>query len=153
MFESSHRGLIVCENAADEKAVTAALKQFDPRLRLGCEVDREHKRPVYVVVRVWSDSHDAAFICDWRDDNQVPLPLSHRLVDKVKDLRAGSRAPLPDAVAHNDALTAAARQEFEEATEDMLRDAVDRRGRLPVFHRSPGLARTRARLRDQGLDS
>lgn len=152
MFESNHRGLVVCENSVDEQSVTRALKEFDDRLILSQEVDPDYGCFVYVVVRRWSNGHDAAHICDWRDDAGVPLPLTHRLVDKVKHLSVGSRAPQPDAVAHNDALTEANRREFEDVTEDMLQDAMRRRGRINAFHRSVGLSRTRARLRDKGLD-
>lgn len=152
MFESSHRGLTVCENAADERDVTRALKDFDDRLILSQEVDQDYGRFVYVVVRRWSASHDAALICEWRDDDGRPLPLSHRLVDKVKHLSVNSRAPQADAVAHNDALTERNQRDFYDATEDMLSDAIRRRGRISPVHRSPGLARTRAKLRDKGLD-
>jgi len=152
VYESTHRGLTVCENAVDERDVTRALKEFDDRLILSCEVDREHQSYVFVVVRRWSNEQDAAFICDWRDDDGKPLPLTHRLVDKVKDLSVGSRAPVPDAVAHNDALTEKNRDETEEVFDDLLHDAFRRRDRVNAFHRSPGLARTRARLRDKGLD-
>lgn len=152
MHVSQHRGLLVAEHAADERSVQAQLKEFDDRLILSQEVDRDHGCLVYVVVRRWSDSHDVASVCEWRDDQGRPLPLSSRLVDKVKNLHVGSRAPQPDALAHNDRVRQQAKDEFDAVTDDMLRDAINRRGRLAVFHRSPGLARTRARLRDQGLD-
>lgn len=152
VYESSHRGLTVCENAVNERDVTKALKEFDDRLILSCEVDRDHQSYVFVVVRRWSNEQDAAFICDWRDDDGKPLPLTHRLVDKVKNLHVASRAPEPDAVAHNDALTERNRREFEDVTEGMLQSAQRRRGRVNAFQRSPVLARTRARLRDKGLD-
>lgn len=152
LTESMHRGLIVCEHAADERSVRAQLREFDDRLILSQEVDREHGCYVYVVVRRWSDSHDAAVVCDWRDEHGRPLPLSSRLVDKVKNLHVGSRAPQVDVLAHNDSLRQQAKDEFEAVSEDMLNDAIRRRGRISAFHRSPGLARTRARLRDQGLD-
>lgn len=153
MHVSQHRGLLVAEHATDERSVQAQLKEFDDRLILSQEVDQEHGCLVYVVVRRWSDSHDVAIVCDWRDDNGVPLPLSSRLVDKVKNLHVGSRAPQTDVLAHNDALSQQAKDEFEELSEDMLQAALRRHGRLPVFHRSPGLARTRARLRSRGIDA
>jgi hypothetical protein len=148
LIETMHRGLIVCEHAVDERAILAQLREFDDRLKIGCEPDETYKRNVYVVVRQWSNEHDAAVICEWRDENGVPLPLSSRLVDKVKNLHVSSRAPQVDALAHNDALNEANRQAFHDASEDALRDAINRRGRIAAFHRSPALAAARRRARN-----
>jgi hypothetical protein len=153
MNQSTHRGLVVCENAVDERQVSGSLRDFDDRLRLAQEVDAEYGCFVYRVVRVWSNDHDAAVICEWRDEQGMPLPLSHRLVDKVKTLSMNSRAPQVDVVAHNDALVAAQQREADELFEELARDAARRSGRVNAFHRSPGLARTRARLRDKGYDA
>jgi hypothetical protein len=151
-IETAHRGLIVCEEAADETSVQRQLRDFDDRLILSKEVDQEHGCYVYVVVRRWSNERDAAIICEWRDETGRPLPLSSRLVDKAKNLHVGSRAPQADPVAFNDAVKEANRKEADDVFDSLLHDALRRNGRLPIFHRSMGLARTRARLRDQGLD-
>lgn len=153
MHESIHRGLVVCEDAVDERQVSRALRDFDDRLRLSQEIDSEYGCFVYRVVRIWSQEHDAAVICEWRDEQGAPLPLSHRLVDKAKSLSMNSRAPQVDVVAHNDALVAAQQREADEMLDELARDAARRSGRVNAFHRSPGLARTRARLRDRGIDA
>jgi len=123
---SQHRGLVVAEHAVDERAVAAALKRLDDRLILAREIDQRHGCEVWVVVRFQGRDRDAEPICDWRDDSGRPLPLSHRLVDKVASLRADSRAGHVDVAAANDKLVEANHREIADVVDEIVRTHTNR---------------------------
>jgi hypothetical protein len=150
---SSYGGLMLAENAADESAVSRALRQLDPDLRLVWKVDDETGRQVYRVFKYMGDSQPAAFIMDWREHGVgAPLPLTHRLVDEVKNLRIGSRAPQRDPLAENDKLEAAVDREWQEALAEQVRDGERRMRRAPCFKPSVALRMSRDKQRRRGLN-
>lgn len=148
MLRHSASGLLVAENATDERSVRKALRDLDPTLVLTQEL-HPSGRLEYVVVKTWSD--DAAILTRWRDDvTDMPLPLSHSLVDKVKRMDPNTRAPQADAARHNAELQDRIEAQMIEAAEDAARERERATGRMPVFHRSRGLYLARSRARARG---
>lgn len=88
MTETKHGDLVLAEYSADERTVSAALKAYDPHLRLIWELDSATGRQVWKVVSVWSSEHPAVMILAWRENGiGDPMPLTMRLVDEVRKLR------------------------------------------------------------------
>lgn len=81
-------GLIVAENAMDERTVQTDLQAFDPRLRLVSQFDQDCGW-YYEVVCVWSPEHDARSVYKHRENGGIgePLPLSSRVLDEVRRLQ------------------------------------------------------------------
>ena len=146
MIRHTASGLVVAEDAADERAIQAALQDHDRDLRLSRE---SHPAGGIEYVVVFTRGDQAAIVvCRWRDEvTGQALPLSHGLVAKVKTLDLNSRAVRLDAFAHNDALIEQVEREMSEAAEDIARDIERRHGRLPVFHPSRALQLSRSRAR------
>lgn len=77
-------GLVLAEQAMDETAIGAALRQFDQRLSL------QFRPPYYVVVCSVSE-YEAPVVATWMDLHGRPLPLSSGLLEKVQAWHVGSR--------------------------------------------------------------
>lgn len=153
VYSGTGSGLVVAEHACGEPEVAHLLRQLDRRLVLTWEVDEEHHARVWRVFRRMGSDRPAVWICDWRDDYGNPLPLSSRLVDRVRDLSVNSRAPKPDAQAHNERVRAEADKQFQEETDDIARWHGARHGRLACLPRSQSLrlARDKARARGENV--
>lgn len=134
-------GLLVAEHSADERSVTVALRDFDPDLVLTWEV--QEGQQVWEVHKVVSQDRPAVFICRWQDRHGAPLPLSHGLVDLVKQLRYGGVAQAAEE--HNRKLREEAERDVYEGSLEIARDMIPRiRGRrIPVLHRGRHLLRSR----------
>ena len=144
-------GLVVAEEAADERSVQAQLRRLDRSLVLTRETHPAGGLE-YVVVKTFAD--DALVLCRWRDEvTGAALPLSSGLVDKVDRARRDSRAPQVDVVDWNARLADRVRAEMDEAAADAARATERRSGRLPLFHRSRGLYLSRARARARGEEA
>ena len=149
MLRHSATGLLVAENAADERSVRRELQRLDPTLVLTQEM-HPSKRLEYVVVKTFTDG-SALTLTRWRDDvTGQPLPLSHGLVEKVKRMDPNTRAPQLDTARHNAELQDRIEQRMLEAAEEVARERELAKGRSPVFHRSRGLYLARARARARG---
>lgn len=83
-------GIVVANEAADERSVSEALKRFDPDLVLSWELDSQG-RQVYEVHKIVGRDRPAVLICRWTDDYGEPRPLSHALLDLVAQHRRGGR--------------------------------------------------------------
>ena len=147
---SQQNGLVVAENACGEPEVAARLRQFDRQLVLTWEVDEHHQARVWRVFKRMGSDRPAVWICDWRDDYGNPLPLSSRLVDRVRDLSMNSRAPKPDAETHNQRLREEADKQFQEETGDIAKWHGGRHGRLACLPRGVSLRIARDKRRAQG---
>lgn len=155
MVYSRHGGtLLIAERAADERAVQAALKDFDPSLRLTWENDVNTGRQVWNVHSVWSPDHPAVLIHTWRDSTTLaPLPLTMRIVDEVKRQRQVDTMKEIDNA--NARLKAAAGKEsydgILEVTEEF--EKLGRTGRIHVAAKvgSQKLAQAKRRGREKGL--
>lgn len=151
---SRHGGeLLLAERAADERAVSAALKDFDRTLRLVWEVDQKTGLQVWNVVAVWSPEHPAVQVLTWRDETTLaPYPLTMRLVDEVKRLRQVDTMRMSDQA--NASLRAQVDKELFDSTLDITTEfeRLDRVGRVHVPHRvgSQKLAQAKRRGRSQG---
>jgi len=144
---SSYGGLTVAEHGADEASVRAALKKLDPDLRL---VRDDTEGRVYRVFKFLGPSTPAVWICDWRSDDGEPLPLTHRLVDRVAGLRVGSRMPESDPVENNRRLEEEAAVERRERLDELARDGERRMKTAPCFKPSVALRMSRDKQRARG---
>lgn len=146
-------GLVVAEYGADGAAVRRALKQYDRNLELlppGVDVqggaDRRHWR---VYARVSGD-RPLVFVTAWADRNGDPLPLSMRLLDKVKEQDRTTRGVYLDADARNRELRAQvaerSRADSETLAEEHLRFAKS----FYPAPRSVALRMTRDKARARG---
>lgn len=135
MVYSRHHGegLVLAEYAADERAVQAALKDFDRTLRLVWERDERYGRQVWNVVSVWSPEHPAVQVLTWRvNGTGEPLPLTMRIVDEVKRLRQVDTMKVADD-ANADLVAAADKQNFEDTLEAVTGfEKLARSGRVHV---------------------
>ena len=142
----TRNGLYVAERSADYLSVQTALRQHDPDLRLVPQPDDDHGCLVWKVYRYAGGDRPAEFVCGWWDEHLTPLPLSHRLVDKVKQLDRNTPGRRPDPDEHNERLKAANNARMDEAVDTALEEARQRHGRLPCFHRGVHLRRARKGL-------
>ena len=146
-------GLIVAEYGTDGAAVRRALKQYDQALELlppGVDTsdgaDRRHWR---VYARV-SNDRPMVFVTAWATDAGDPLPLSMRLLDKVKEQDRNTRSRYLDAdrrnQEHRDRLAAHSRAEGEALVQEHLRF----KGKTFPAPRSVRLRMTRDKQRAAG---
>ena len=145
---TNYGGLVLAEQAMDESSVRRALKRLDPELRLAR--DDSEGAPLYRVFKFMGESSPAAWICDWRGEDGKPLPLTHRLLDKVQGLALGSRAPQPDPEAHNQRLREQAAIEWQEALSEQIKDGERRLKRAPCFPPGQYLRQSRDKQRARG---
>lgn len=82
-------GLIVAEQAADERAIGHALQQIRPDVTLQVRPRDEDKGGVLVYKVVHVDSGQVMFT--WMDDRGNPMPLSSSLVDEFQRHQLGAR--------------------------------------------------------------
>ena len=120
-----------------------ALKAFDRDLVLNAEFDPTYQMAVYDVHKRLGGDRPAAFICSWRDERGMPLPLSSGLLELVRKLRGhGDNAD----VANQRLVDDQEREAFDaayEAARDMLPRIAGKK--LSPLHRGIHLRRARAR--------
>lgn len=147
---SNHGELVVAAHAADERAITRALKQLDDRLVLAINLDEETGQHVWQVLVRYGGDRPAQVVMSWRNEYGKPLPLSHALVEEVKRLRETDT--FAAMVAHNRNMREAGNHDdFLEATEiaaEMIPYIKGRRG--GGLRRGVGLRMARDRRRARG---
>ena len=82
-------GLILAEQAADERAIGRALQQIRPDVALQVRPRDEEKGGVLVYKVVHIESGMVMFT--WMDDYGNPLPLSSGLIDEFQRRQLGAR--------------------------------------------------------------
>lgn len=132
-------GLYVAEQAADYQSVSRALREHDPELRLVPHEVEETGVVLWKVFRYAGPNHPAHFVCAWTDRKLRPLPLSHSLVERVKQLDRNTRGSEMDADVENARVSAEQEKRMDDAIDEVAREAARRHGRLPVFHRGAHL--------------
>lgn len=127
-------GLIVREEAADHASVARALREHDDQLRLVPQAVGDEL--VWTVLRFEGGDRPATIVCKWFDyERGEALPLSHRLVERVKMLDRNTRGRVADEDAANRRLIEKRTAEFEEHVDDIARDGLKGMKRHPAFHR------------------
>lgn len=147
MVYSRHgSGLQVAYQAADERSVAAALREFDPDLRLLWKIRGGGQ--MWEVVKFMGHDRDAVWICDWDSPDGQPLPLSHGLVQKVKDLHLESRTPHVDVEELNHRMVADSLADWHAEVDHMSAELITRlRGRTSYLL-PRGLYRRNTRFKD-----
>jgi len=135
--------------AADERAIEDELQRLDPRLYLSFEI--EGGRQVYRVMCEYAGDRFAP-VCDWRDEQQRPLPLSSGLVELVRSLQPRGGVAAQEAMAANERRRERLEADVEEAVDEIADDMGPRiAGRKQsLLNRSPGLVASRRRARRRG---
>lgn len=146
-------GLVVAEESADEAALWRALNQeIDDRLILTREVDRKHQTWVWQV-RVMVSTTRCDYVCDWRDQQGRPLPLSSGLLERVREQFALRDQPghgLDVADKRNAALVADIDRQIDEASTEAARLVAKfgGSGHSGLLKRGVGLRQARERTRE-----
>jgi hypothetical protein len=136
-------GLVLAEHAQDEAAVARALREHDDELRLVRQYDLDLRVPVWKVYRYAGSDRPAQFLCAWISEDGIPLPLSHQLVEKVKQMDRNTRSAYLDEEARNAAKRERDAKQAQRDAEDLADEYRRRAGRSPAFHRGPHLRRAR----------
>lgn len=155
LFSYVRDGVLVAEAAADHASVAKALREWDNSLRLippGVMFDGAPapERFGYRVYRWAGGDREPEFICFWGDEHNHPYPLSHGLVERVKQLDKNTRAKyVSDAVA-NELLLQERQKQLAADNEALKSDYLPMEGRSPMLHRSQSLRRARDKQRARG---
>lgn len=146
-------GLIVAEYGTDGAAVRRAIKDYDPNLELlppGVDAadgaDRQHWR---VYARV-SPDRPLVFVTAWVDTAGNALPLSMRLLDRVKEQDRNTRSTYQDADSRNAVLRRRRADESRAQADDLTSDHLRSAKRFHPVHRSVGLRMARDKQRAKG---
>jgi hypothetical protein len=114
VYSQTTSGLTIANQASDEASVRAALREHNRDLKL--EWKRLDGRVCWYVTVYLGSARTDAWVCDWTDETGAPLPLSHGLVERVKQLDGNSRWTEPDPAVLNDRRSA----ELEQASNDEI---------------------------------
>lgn len=150
---SDRGGLLVAEHGADAVSVERALKDHDRSLLLippGVQFADRPQRNGWRVYRKAGGDRPPEFLCFWGDDHANPYPLSHGLVDLVKQMDRNTRARYLDDIAANAIRQAEIDKRVERDNEALKDDYLPMEGRSPVLHRGQGLRRSRDKRRARG---
>lgn len=142
-------GLTVAEHGSDAVAVQRALQEHDRDLRLIPQESDHYGRIVYKVARLTGGDRPVQWVMSWRTRDGEALPLSMRLVDKVKELDLNSRAPKDDPDDLNAQVRAERERDLDREMENLSEDWQRKHGQ-PILHRSQSLRLARDKRRARG---
>jgi len=151
VFTNRPSGLVVACEGSDEAATAAALREYDPDLRLVPQDSDAYGRRIYKVYRYQGSERPSVFVCAWLDEFGNPFDgLSVTgLLDMVKRLDRNTRSEVVDPDVKNARMIAEKRKDFEYELDEMARmydeHMLDRK-RSPLF-RSKNLQAARNRVR------
>ncbi len=143
-----HGGLAVAWSETDRREIDRALERLERGLFLDPEIDPSFGCLFWTVKHWIGSGQPPLLVLDWRTEDGEPLPLSFALVEQVKRQEGRADGAAERALAANERLKAQAQREVEDARDEIAADFE--RGSHYVVHRSPGLARTRAKMRAAG---
>lgn len=150
VYSRTDSGLTVAEHGAGEAAVARELRTYDPDLRLIRGIDPATETWFYKVYRYAGSERPAEFLFAWMDAKGQPLPLSMRLLEKVREQDRNTRA----AAVNEDIANELNRQRLDAMAERDAEDAVaewlPREKRSAVLHRGQHLRMARDKQRAKG---
>jgi len=154
LVRETRGGLLLAEETAAPRDIREALKQIDPDLILGQEVDQAWSCFAWKVLLRQGD-RPALWLFDWREDmadgHSRPRPLSSAIVEEAAARRRGSRRPhIDDPLRANDRVVEKADEEATEETLGISREVQKRARTLSPVHRSRSLYLSRAKARREG---
>lgn len=133
--------------AADERAVSRALREYDDELRL---VPQPTSTGLAYQVRRWrGGDKPSEFLFFWVDERGEPKPLSMQLLELVKQHDRNTQSKRLDADAKNALKKAREDQHWEDEVAALRDDWMPTHGR-PVLPRSTSLRMSRDKQRAQG---
>jgi hypothetical protein len=132
----------------DEAAVARALKEYDRDLVLIPQDSDHYGRRIYKVARKVGGDRPVEWVVSWRTREGEALPLSHRLVEKVKELDLNSRNKVDDPDDLNAQLRAERQRDLDREMEN-LREDWSMKSR-PILPRSQSLRMSRDKRRARG---
>lgn len=145
-------GLIVAEYGADGAAVRSALKEHDRNLVLlppGVDMGGADRRHWRVYAKVGGD-RPPVFVTAWADEAGNPLPLSMRLLDRVKEQDRNGRGGYRDADTRNRELREGLRRRSRQQALELVDDHVLSAKRFHPAPRSVALRMSRDKQRARG---
>jgi hypothetical protein len=151
VFTDSPSGLVLATHGSDEAATAAALREWDPDLRLVPQDSDHFGRRVYKVYRYRGSEQPAEFLCGWWDDLGNPYDsLSVTgLLEMVKRLDRNTRSDYIDPDVKNARLTAQRRHDAAaelDAVAEEFAGRIDGKKSSPL-PRSQSLRRARDKVR------
>lgn len=135
----SPSGLLVMQEGADYRSVLSALRAHDPDLRLVPQPCEGGTR--WMVLRYQGSDRPADPVCSWVDDDLEPLPLSHGLVEKVKQLDRNTRGRIEDPDVANKRRLERLQADEDDMIDTAAREFHRRARTAPCFHRGVHLRR------------
>jgi hypothetical protein len=140
-------GLLV--PAQDERAIERELARIDPRLYLTYEIERGQR--LYRVMCEYAGDKYLP-VCDWRDEQGEPLPLSTGLLELVRSLAPRGGVTAQETFEANERLRQQAEREFHDDLEEIVADMGPRlrETRSAVLPRGTHLRRSREKRRARG---
>jgi hypothetical protein len=135
--------------AADERAIAAALREYDPELRLVPQESDAYGCTIYHVRRWAGNDRPSEFLFAWVTETGEALPLSHRLLDLVREHDRNLRAQRLDADAKNELKRQEDKRHWDSEMEALSGDWEMKHGR-PVLPRSQSLRMSRDKRRARG---
>lgn len=148
------RGLVVCEAPVEAQSITRALKQLSDRLFLELHLTQGHGYVWTVQEHVGENAGGSPYrtVLYWTDGEGIPLPLTWRIVDKVKQLEGDAVVRITAAKEEGLRRRQAALAEVREAAAEMAGEVQKamRPGHSAVLPRGVGLRMARDRRRARG---
>jgi len=143
-------GLVLAEFGQDEAAISKALRQHDPDLRLVPRHSEKFGKRYYAVYRYAGSDRPAEFVCAWTTDAGEPLPLSSRLLDLVQKLDRNTRGEYEDENARERKRREQLERQLAADTQDLIDDWKARDGRSALLPRGVSLRMARDKRRARG---
>lgn len=153
-YRRTESGLVFPESGVDEAAIRRALRDHDDQLRLippGVDMAGrpQPERVGYRVARLTGGDRPLEFLCFWGNDMGDPYPLSHAIVDMVKQLDRNTGSAYMDDVVRNELARQVKEKDWARDTEALADDWAFKHGR-PVLPRGQSLRRARDKRRARG---
>lgn len=147
-YLETNSGLAVPLTGVDEASVSRALREHDDTLRLVPQDSDTYGRRIYRVARIVGGDRPVEWVVTWRTREGDALPLSHRLVEKVKELDLNSRNRVDDPDELNAALRSEQQRDFDREMENLKEDWLMKS--RPILPRSQALRMSRDKRRGRG---
>lgn len=154
MPQLTHRpsGLIAVHADADARSLERELQRFDPDLFLTFEM--EQGRQVWIVMRQLGEH--VMPVCQWRDPQRRPLPLSSGLLELVRSLRPREGVDEDGGLARIEAENQRQQEKAQADQDEQIEEVVKEIGyrardaKRTILPRSPELVAARRRERAKG---
>ena len=145
VHERTDSGLLVARKSGEGAAVADALRDHDRELRLVPQWSQAIGQ-YWAVYRYQGSERPAKLVCVWVDhERQEAKPLSHGLVDRVKELDRNGQGNTQSADEANAELHEARKKAGQDKLDDLVDDWAKRDKTLAMLPRGQHLRLARSR--------